>query len=227
MAERVIVLPSPLLGPAAYRPLASHLGTLGWEAVVAELPPPPFSPGQVRDAFVSAALVHRASVVLAHSNAGHYAAAVAETAGAATVVYVDAALPPEDGPSPLAPPALLDGIRHHAGPDGLLEPWTRWWPPEDVRALVPSPEWLERIEAEQPRVTLAYLCSTVPVPAGWWRRPSGYLAFGTTYAAQLAAARGLTWPVATLDGHHLHLLGDPAGVAATVVDLHARVMSGR
>ncbi len=227
MNERALVLPSPLLGPAAYRPLARALGEHGWVSAVAGLPPGPFTPEQVRDGFARAATEAQATVVIAHSNAGNVAAAVAEAAEVGSVLYVDAALPPRDGPCPLAPPALLDGIRHLADADGLMAPWTRWWPHEDVLALVPSPAWLERIEAEQPRVTVSYLSAMVAVPTGWWHRPSGYLAFGTTYAAQLDAARGYGWPVETLEGHHLDLLTDPEGVAVALRRLHARVITGR
>jgi hypothetical protein len=66
----------------------------------------------------------------------------------------------------------------------------------------------------------------VAAPAGWERSACAYLAFGTTYAVELARARRLGWPVAEVEGaRHLHFLHDPSGVVARVLDL-AHLTSG-
>ncbi len=75
------------------------------------------------------------------------------------------------------------------------------------------------MEAGQPRLPLSYFRSTVAVPAGWERTPSGYLAFGDTYAEEAARARSWGWPARRLDGGHLHLLHDPDATVAALLDL--------
>ena len=47
-----------------------------------------------------------AAVLVAHSNAGHYAPAAARAGRAAVTVFMDAALPPSAGRAALAPPEL-------------------------------------------------------------------------------------------------------------------------
>ena len=111
-----------------------------------------------------------------------------------------------------------DGSRSHIAD---LQPWTDWWPRDDVLALFPSGEWLDVVRAEQPRVRMAYLESTIAVPNGWSDRPSGYLAFGATYAAEAGQARAAGWPVAVMAGNHLLHLWDPERVAASLVGLLA------
>ena len=156
-------------------------------------------------------------VVLAHSNAGRYAVAVA---GDAPVVYLDAALPPERGEAPLAPEALLDHLSSLADADGLLPPWTRWWPEEDVAEVLPDREALDRIREAETRVPMGYFRASLGAPDRWQDHPQAYLAFGQTYAEELALARRLGWPRAVLrEAGHLHHLVDPEAVAAAVLDL--------
>ncbi len=217
---RLLVLPSPLLGPTAYGPLADALGRLGQESAVALLPGEPFTPAEVLSGFVAEARRFEATILLAHSNAGFYAPAVAEAVAADRVVYADAALAPVDATSTrLVPERLLDEVRRLAGPGGVLPPWSDWWPRREVVRLFPSPEWLDRVRAGEPRLSLDYVGGELAVPPGWTARPSGYLAFGATYAAELAQARASGWPVAELDGTHLQHLWEPDLVAAEVIRL--------
>jgi hypothetical protein len=204
MTGRTVVLPSPYLGPVAYGPLADLLG-----ATVAALPAEPFSGPQVLAAFASQ--VGDADLVVAHSNAGLYAAALGRP-----TVFVDAALPaPAGGRTPLAPPSLADGVAPLADATGLLPRWTRWWPRGDVDAVLPEP-WFDRVDGAAPRVPAAYLTEVLDVPAGWATSPAAYLAFGHTYAAELELATLLGWPTARLDGGHLLLLSEPELVARAV-----------
>ena len=46
------------------------------------------------------------------------------------------------------------------------------------------------------------------------RRPTAYLAFGDTYADEVAFALAHRWPLSVLPGRHLQMLHDPAGVGA-------------
>jgi Alpha/beta hydrolase family len=219
-----VLLPSPFLPVVAYAPLIDALGRRGWGVVVATTASPPGGPQDVLTAYGACVAGERPDVVVAHSNAGRYAVAVA---AGAPVVLVDAALPPESGEATLAPEALLDHLAGLADADGLLPPWTRWWPEEDLAAVVPDADVLAGIRVEEPRVPLSYVRSTLGGPARWQEAPQAYLALGETYADELAQARGLGWPTALLEGAgHLHHLVQPDAVAGAVVDLARRMGVG-
>jgi hypothetical protein len=206
----LLLVPSPLLGPAAWAPVAEILG-----APVVEV-------GAVAEAAAGLADV----VLVVHSNAGLHAPLLAEQIGARATVYVDAALPGEGPDTALAPPAFLDFLSGLADDDGLLPPWTRWWDEDDLRGLFPDDAARARIEAGQSRLPLSYFSRRMPVPVGWADRPSAYLAFGDTYADEIAFARAHAWPVTTLAGRHLHQLVDPVEVTGAITDLIERTGTG-
>jgi len=200
-----LLVPSPLLGPAAWAPVAELL-----DARVAG----------VDDVVAAAADLHEV-VLVVHSNAGLYAPLMASQTAARSTVYVDAALPGDGPDTALAPPRFLEFLEGLADADGLLPPWTRWWD-DGVDDLFPDAATRAAVEAEQPRLPLSYFTSRVAVPAGWAERPSAYLAFGDTYADEIAFAHAHGWPVTALAGRHLHQLVAPAEVAAAIVDLASR-----
>ncbi|WP_146252037.1 hypothetical protein [Xylanimonas oleitrophica] len=217
----VTFLPSPFLGPEVWEPVAERLRLHGWSTRVAQVRGS--TPAQVLDSFEEALPDDRPTVLVPHSGAGLYVPSVASVVPLAGTVFVDAALAPAAGEARLVPPTLLDAVRGLADDDGSLPPWTRWWPRDQVRALVPDDETLDRVEAGAPRMPLAYLEASVPVPAGWAGGRNAYLAFGDTYAAELSQAREAGWPTQVLDGGHLHMLVDPDGVAAALAGLLARI----
>ena len=149
---------------------------------------------------------------------------VAELLGVRATVYVDAALPGDGPDTALAPPRFLEFLETLAGDDGVLPPWTQWWADDEVRDLFPDAATRAAVEAEQARLPLSYFTARIEVPAGWADRPSAYLAFGDTYAEEIALARAHDWPVTVLPGRHLHQLVAPAEVAAAVADLVSRVV---
>lgn len=214
-----LLLPSPLLGPASWQPVADLLRDAG-DAVAVATAGGATRPADVLTAYVAAARDLEAPVVVAHSNAGLFAPAVADAAAAPVTGYVDAALAASTGPTPLAPPAFLAFLAGLADDDGLLPPWSRWWGDVDP---FPDDATRARVEAEQPRLPLAYFHATLETPAGWESRPQAYLAFGDTYADETARARALGWPVRRLDvqdrGGHLFLLHDPAATATALREL--------
>ena len=219
---RFLVLPSPLLGPASYEPLAEALRRRGHDASVANCPEPIRPQGLVA---AWAAGASGADALVAHSNAGYLAGTVAAVGGVGAVLYVDAALPPLHGPTRLAPPGLLATLAGLADKGGRLPAWTRWWPEEETRELLPG-AWFDRVDAGAPCVELSYFESEITPPPGWSEAPAGYLAFGTTYAGELEVARTAGWPVAQLSGHHLWHLARPDDVASALDDLLAAASAG-
>src|SRR5262249_59284256 len=101
--------------------------------------------------------------------------------------------------------------------DGRLPPWTSWWDAADVARVLPDPDIRARVEAEQPRMPLAYYAHLPPAPDGWDTPPCGYLWFGAPYDKGAAQASAQGWPTAHLPGNHLHMLTDPDAVAAAVL----------
>jgi hypothetical protein len=221
MAFSVVLIPSPFLGPAVWAPVASVLRSdFGVSAMVSALPDLVASSPAMVLAAIEEGLPDADDVVLVpHSNAGLYIPAIVAARPVRGAVFVDAVLPPARGDVPVAPVGLRDMLRDRVELDGSLPPWTRWWPEETAAALFPDAETRARVEAEQARVPFEYLTARVDLPEGWDAVSAGYLSFGDTYADEREDARARGWPVRTMLGGHLHMLRDPAGVAAKIMDL--------
>ena len=210
----LLFLPSPLLGPAAWAPVAALLDARVADTAGAT------TPTAVMAAFEAAARGLSEVVLVPHSNAGLYVPRLAERIGARAAVYVDAALAGDRPDTPLAPPRFLELLEELAGADGLLPPWTQWW--DDVSELFPDEASRAAVEAGEPRLPLSYFTSRVAVPPGWVERPNAYLAFGDTYADEVAFALSQDWPLTVLPGRHLHQLVAPEEVAAAIEELALR-----
>lgn len=214
------LLPSPLLGPSVWRPAADVLGAAGWSTlIVPASDPPSWTADDVLDSFLSGIPADRDVVLVAHSNAGLYVAPLAVQRRVTAALFVDARLPPAEGPAAVAPGAFLDVLRGLADDNGLLPPWTTWWPEDDAAALFPNAETRASIERDQPRVPFEYFRESVNAPPDWDAIPCGYLAFGDTYAEETKEAGRCGWPVRTIEGKHLHMVVDPVGVAAQITDV--------
>lgn len=221
MNAAFVLVHSPSVGPATWAPVAERLAAAGTAVVVpslsgvAEAAPPVWA----RVAEVVAGQLARLPeglpvVLIAHSNAGLFLPVIAQASPrpVAGFVFVDAALPVRDGVTPVAPPRFLELLRGKAV-DGRLPPWTAWWDEADVAPLFPDGRTRAVIEAEQPRLPLAYYEQHIPAPAGWDGRPCGYLLFDEdAYGEEAAEAAGRGWTVDRLTGLHLHQLVDPDGV---------------
>ncbi|MEU4693798.1 alpha/beta hydrolase [Actinoplanes sp. NPDC023714] len=226
MDATIVLVHSPSVGPSTWAPVADRLDApvlvpslLG----VADEGPPFWRPvaQAVQDVLHPVRREHPI-VIVAHSNAGLFVPAIVDASPrrVAGCLFVDAALPATAGPTPVAPPELLDFLRPKLRPDGRLPQWTQWWDEADVAPMFPDPATRALVTAEQPRLPLSYYEEHVPVPAGWDDRPCGYLLFAPAYEpmAKEAAHRG--WRVDHLPGEHLHQLVDPDAVTA-----HIRTMT--
>jgi hypothetical protein len=217
----LVLLPSPLLPAAVWQPVAQRLAGAGWQVGEVAGSPAPRTAEQVRAWFLSAIPADRDVVLIPHSNAGLYVPCLVAERRVAGCVFVDAALPPASGSVTLAPERFFDFLAGKADSEGMLPPWTQWWD-EDISGLFPSPQVREQVERGQLAMPLAYFAESLPVPPGWDERPGAYLSFGSTYAAEHAAAAARGWPTAVLDGQHLHQLVDPDQVAAEIQALLAQ-----
>jgi len=216
MEPSLVLIHSPFLGPVTWQSTARVLERSGRRVHVPSLlgvaaGAPPYWPAGV-DAIARSAGAEPVILVL-HSNAGLFAPAAVDALGdrARGLVFVDAALP---------------GAGHHTTPeflnrlpisDGLLPPWTSWWDEAEVAEAFPDPDVRDQLEAEQPRMPLAYYDHLPPAPDDWDPPPCGLLWFGAPYDKGAAEANERGWPTEHLPGNHLHMLADPDAVAAAVL----------
>ena len=217
----LVLMASALLGPAAWEPVESELRSRGWDVVIA--PPAdeidPQTPAAAALAYATATPADRPVVLIPHSNAGNFVPTLIEIRNVVRVVFVDATIPVQSGSQRLGPATLLATVEPLADTDGLLPPWTEWFTERQIAGLFPNPQTRFHIEAQQPQVSIDFLRGKLPIEAGWDRTPAGYLAFGDTYASDVSRARAQSWPVIQLNGRHLHMLVDPAGVADAILTL--------
>jgi len=221
----VVLLPSTLLGPAVWGPVAADLRRRGHEVLV---PPTHLGVQSPEDVLVQLRRevpADRPVALVPHSNAGLYVAAVAAERAVTAIVFVDATLPSDDPATATAPPELREHLASLVEPDGLLPGWTHWWPEDEVAVLFPDAATRAAVEAEQSRLPFAYFDAAVPSPSGWQAVPAAYLAFGETYGPERAEAERRGWPTRTLDGGHLHMLVDPEGVTDVLVGLLDELVS--
>lgn len=220
MASVFLLIPSPLLGPATWRPVEEWLRGRGHRVQVVDFGLVQRTPAVVLDA-VAAAAGDQDVVLVPHSNAGLYGPYLTSVVSVEATVFVDAALPrPElsGGETQLAPPAFLDFLRGLADEQGVLPPWTEWWD-DDISDLFPDGSVRQAVEREQQRLPLTYFTSRIPVPSDWTARRASYLAFGDTYADERERAERLGWATRTITGNHLHAVHDPATVGRSILDL--------
>ena len=123
VSRRFVILPSPLLGTATYAPLATSLTERHAPTTVASVPDGDVTPERVLTRFRAAVAEHGATALVAHSNAGYYAPAVAADLDL-PVIFMDAALPAEGESETLfAPAAFADFIETLPLRAGQLPPW--------------------------------------------------------------------------------------------------------
>jgi hypothetical protein len=223
MTTTLALLPSPLLGPAVWAAVGAVLVDRGWTVVIPPAFGPIRSPGDVLAHWEHALPEDAAYVLVPHSNSGLYVPALGERRHVLGTVFVDAALPPASGSTPMAPSGLYEMLTGLADGEGILPSWTEWWGNADLAGLFPDAATRDAVAAEQTRLPIAYFAERMPVAAGWTRHPTAYLAFGDTYRRERAAAENHGWPVRTLPGDHLEMLKEPVRVATALEELLSSV----
>ncbi|MCK7622377.1 alpha/beta hydrolase [Streptomyces sp. RS10V-4] len=227
MKPTFVLVHSPSVGPLTWQPVAERLGAAGYRVRVPSLlhvgrGAPPFWPRVVSAVRDDLAPVPADSplVLVVHSNAGLFLPTLRTGIDhpVAASVFVDAALPARRGPTPVAPPELLEFLRPMAV-HGRLPRWTDWWDEADVAPMFSDPALRQRVVAEQPRLPLSYYEQRIPVPDAWEDHPCSYLLFGPPYEEAAAEARDRGWRVGHLPGAHLHQIVDPDGTARHLVEL--------
>lgn len=217
-----LLVHSPLLGPRSWARVAARL-----RALVPDLRPAldtgtDFAAQQAH--FATAPVPPGASVWLAgHSGAGPLLPLIAAHLQSAGVqveatVFVDAPLPhPGVTRRETLAPEVAAQLTGLTDDEGTLPAWPRWWPPQEIRDLVPDPG-----------VRAAFTADCPPLPAAMFdeRMPDGrdvpqphYLQLSPAYTDDARRARRQRWPVRRMRSHHLAPLTTPDDVADALTSL--------
>ena len=201
---RLLLVHSPLVGPASWDLIAPALAEPGREVTIPDLTStiaagPPWCSRQAE--LIARAAAGRPAVLVGHSRAGPIlAAAGALITQVRGYVFVDARLPfPGQTWMETAPPELVTQLREMADPDGWLPPWPRWWGEEALAELLPDPVIRERFTAGCPPLPLAMFTESAPAGAALARR-------ALRVPAAERGVRGRGRP-----GRRTRLAGHPAG----------------
>jgi hypothetical protein len=164
---RLLLVHSPLVGPASWDLIAPALTEPGRDVTIPELSStiaagPPWCSRQAE--LIARAAAGQPAVLVGHSRAGPIlAAAGALIPQVRGYVFVDARLPfPGQTWMDTTPPELVTRLREMAGPDGWLPPWPNWWGAEALAEILPDPVIRERFTAGCPP-PLANLTASVGV----------------------------------------------------------------
>jgi hypothetical protein len=238
MADLIVLVHAPVLGPASWQSVGNELSRAGHQVAVPALTGfaaggPPYAPRLIA-AFAAqvAAADDEAGwpgqvVLVVHSGAGPFAAHLAATVpgGRASVVFADAGLPRQSGPTPVVDAGFLPYLRQIARA-GIVPPWPQWFPDEDPAELFPAEAARAAVLADARPLPLSFFEETLPATSGEPVSAAGYLLFSEGYRPEAEQARERGWPVTELAGPHLHPLAAPAEVAAAIAALAARLDPG-
>jgi len=225
MADRLLLVHSPLVGSGTWSLVAAELGRAGYEPIVPDLTGtvsagPPYCLPQAE--VIARSASGQAVILIAHSGAGPLLAAAGAMIGARTrgYIFVDAGMPtPGKTWLQTVPPDLAAQVREMADAEGWLPPWPLWWGDEALAELLPDPAVRKRFAVDCPRVPLAMFEEIHPPAPQWPDAPAAYLQLSEAYQEEAARARELGWPVAEVMSNHLAVVTEPGQVARSLHDL--------
>jgi hypothetical protein len=214
---KLVLLHSPLVGPATWAAVAPLLQARGHGVALPDLTPIMAGDGPYYPELAEAvtAVIDEPSVLVVHSGAGALVPAIATLAPVRSVVFVDALLPhPGESWFSGVPEELGAHLRGMAK-GGKLPPWHAWWPKGAMERLLPDRAAGAAFLAEQTELPLAYFEEAAPEIA--LTTPSAYLQLSEAYAGDADVAEGAQWPVLRLNLNHLGMLTHPHPVADAIL----------
>ncbi|GIV97270.1 MAG: hypothetical protein KatS3mg057_1927 [Herpetosiphonaceae bacterium] len=231
----IVLIHSPLVGPATWTLVAEELERRGQHVVV-----PSLLEALQSEAALSQAIAQRVFEVLkgsravdplvlvAHSAAGSFIPVIREALPyhVTAYVFVDARLPEKHTSLfDTTPPDLTDYLRSTAQ-GGWLPPWAEWFGEHALREVIPDDEVRQQFLSEQRPIPLRLFEEPIPVFSGWPDAPCGYIRFGTAYERESQQAAMAGWPTIQLGGEHMHMLVEPQAVTDALLNLLALLSSG-
>jgi hypothetical protein len=224
MGGRLLLVHSPLVGPATWEMVAAVLAGRGYQVGVPDLTGtvaagPPYCSRQAE--VIASSASGQPAILIGHSGAGSLLA----TAGAIIeqvrgYIFVDGGLPiPGQTWMETVPPGLAAQLREMADAQGWLPPWAQWWGDEALAELISDPDARRHFAAGCPRLPLAMFEEVHPPAPQWPDAPAAYLQLSEAYGDQAAKAREPGWPVTQRVSHHLAPLTDPGLVTESLREL--------
>jgi pimeloyl-ACP methyl ester carboxylesterase len=172
------------------------------------------------------------AIVVGHSSASVLAAELAARLPACAVIIVDGEVPPSHGAAFPVRPALYDLIKSLAEPDGMLPVWSRWFAGDTQRMSLVGLDILARdaaafarFESGLPRMHVDWFDDAIEL-AGWDHIPAGFIQASAIYDHAAVAAQRRGWPVANLQGTHLHPTLHPAETANAILAMSRQLVPG-
>lgn len=230
----LVLVHSPLLGPATWEAVHRLLNEASWRVIVPRLLNDAPAGGlywrrhceNVRAA-LDAANINGPLVLAGHSGAGPVVPALAEASGrsCAAYVFVDSDLPRADRSrfDRFDRAADVEALRARAVHD-MLPPWNEWFGEEVMAALVPDPVARQKVLAEALPTPLTLYDEILPVPSNWPDAPCGYLQLSGAYDKQARQAESQGWPTERLASNHLGMVTQPAAVTSCLNLLLSRLI---
>jgi hypothetical protein len=234
MSLDFILVAGPPVRASSLQPTARHLREAGYRVQVPDVlayhqPPPSWS------AWSSHLLEHidacGESVLVGHSSASALVAELAGKLPCRCLIIVDGEVPPSQGAASPVRPALRDFIKSLAGPDGALPIWSRWFTGDAHRAslvgvdiLARDPVAFAQFERGLPQLSVDWFDDTIEL-ANWDRIPAGCIQTSAIYDHSAAEARRRGWPVARLQGTHLHPTLNPAETAGAIIAMSRQLVA--
>lgn len=222
-----VLIHSPLVGAATWAPVAAELHRQGQHVVVPDLSPALSTTVDhaSRQAELVASAVRRGPVVLvAHSGAGPLLPLIADRLlqqriSVAASVFVDAGLPHPGQSRIEVLPAPAVGQLQEMAVDGWLPPWTSWWSPEQLLAILPDERVRNRLIETCPRLPSSLFSELLPNLDEKQLGICSYVRLSSAYDDVAARAEGAGWPVRRIDAHHLAIVTAPQQIAEAVLAL--------
>jgi pimeloyl-ACP methyl ester carboxylesterase len=229
------LVPSPLVGPGCWTPVADELRRRGIGSAIPVLEDDGTGAAgpywrQHADAVrrtLAAIAVEQPLIFIGHSGAGPLLPILRQSAPHRVLGYlfVDAGLP-HPGKSRLdeikmSGPEFAEKFERDLLAGGRFPNWTD----DDLREIIPDDQARAELLAElRPRL-LAFFTETLPDVPGWPDAPCGYVLFSEAYTATAEQARSAGWPVRAFDAGHFHMLVNPGAVAAALAEMAAGFQS--
>jgi hypothetical protein len=224
-----VLVPSPLVGPGCWTPVADGLRRQGIESVIPVLKDDGTGAAgpywrQHTDAVRRALEVIPAEqplVFVGHSGAGPLLPILSQSASQRVhgYLFVDAGLP-HPGKSRLdeirmGAPDFAAALERDLLAGGRFPNWTD----DDLREIIPDDQRRAELLAELRPRPLAFFTETLPDVPGWLDAPCGYTLFSQAYTAAAEQARSAGWPVRAFEAGHFHMLVDPNAVAPALAEM--------
>jgi hypothetical protein len=235
MSLDLVLVSGPFVRASSWEPTAKYLREAGYNTQAPDILAKQFQP-PAWSAWTSHLLHHilpcDEAVLIGHSSAGPLVADLASKLHCRCIVIVDGHVPPSEGFVPPVRPAFHDFIRSLAAGDGILPIWSRWFSGDPRREallgldlLADDPVAFAKFENELRRFSVDWFDDTFDL-ADWDQVPAGFIQTCAIYdyAAEEAQRRG--WPVAKLQGTHMHPMLEPAETAGAIISMIHRLTNG-